>query len=41
MKQLSGMDASFLYLESGRSFGHISGVVSSPVPRIRIGRPTR
>ncbi len=26
MKQLSGMDASFLYLESGRSFGHISGV---------------
>ncbi len=26
MKQLSGIDASFLYMESGTSFGHVSGL---------------
>jgi diacylglycerol O-acyltransferase len=26
MKQLSGVDASFLYMETGRSFGHVSGL---------------
>jgi diacylglycerol O-acyltransferase len=26
VKQLSGVDASFLYMESGRSFGHVSGL---------------
>lgn len=26
MKQLSGLDASFLYMESGRQFGHVSGL---------------
>ena len=26
MKQLSGVDASFLYMESGTSFGHVSGL---------------
>ncbi len=26
MKQLSGLDASFLYMETGRSFGHVNGL---------------
>jgi WS/DGAT/MGAT family acyltransferase len=26
LQQLSGIDASFLYMESGRSFGHVSGL---------------
>lgn len=26
MKQLSGLDASFLYMETGRSWGHVSGL---------------
>jgi WS/DGAT/MGAT family acyltransferase len=26
MKQLTGVDASFLYMETGRSFGHVSGL---------------
>ncbi len=26
MKQLSGVDASFLYMETGRTFGHVSGL---------------
>ena len=27
LKQLSGLDASFLYLETGRSFGHVSSIL--------------
>ena len=26
MKQLSGLDASFLYMETGSQFGHVSSV---------------
>ncbi len=27
LTQLSGMDASFLYLETGRSFGHVNSIL--------------
>ena len=31
MKQLTGLDATFLHLETGAQFGHVSGLSSDQV----------